>query len=164
MTKTEKIQKLIDEIGFDETCERLQLKSYDIIRLFRLPIDSRYVKILLSELFEDDKLPKQYEEFTIMNFDTENHTVTWESYFGDAMISPFLDDVEIIDIWLFKYRSETTDKGYYHNDIPKRYGKLKSEGEFNNLEEFLVWVRDFYFPECAKTIRRLIKENNEILD
>ena len=47
MTKTEKIQKLIDEIGFDETCERLQLKSYDMIRLFRLPIDSRYVKILL---------------------------------------------------------------------------------------------------------------------
>ena len=164
MTKTEKIQKLIDEIGFDETCERLQLKSYDIIRLFRLPIDSRYVKILLSELFEDDKLPKQYEEFTIMNFDTENHTVTWESYFGDAMISPFGVENEIINIWLFKYRSETTDKGYYHNDIPKRYGKLKSEGKFNNLEEFLVWVRDFYFPECAKTIRRLIKENNEILD
>jgi uncharacterized protein YozE (UPF0346 family) len=69
----EKIQKLIDEIGFNETCERLQLKSYDMIRLFRLPIESRYVERLLSELFEDDKLPKQYEEFTIMNFDTENH-------------------------------------------------------------------------------------------
>lgn len=164
MTKTEKIQKLIDEIGFDETCERLQLKSYDVIRLFRLPIESRYVERLLSELFEDDKLPKQYEEFTIMNFDTENHTVTWESYFGDAMISPFVDENKIIGVWLFKYRSETTDRGYYHNDIPKRYGKLKSEGEFNNIEEFLVWVRDFYFPECAKTIRRLIKENNEILD
>ena len=164
MTKTEKIQKLIDVEGFNETCEKLQLKSYDVIRLFRLPIESRYVERLLSELFEDDKLPKQYEEFTIMNFDTEQHTVTWESYFGDAMISPFGVENEIINIWLFKYRSETTDKGYYHNDIPERYGKLKSEGEFNNLEEFLVWVRDFYFPECAKTIRHLIKENNEILD
>jgi hypothetical protein len=37
----------------------------------------------------------------------------------------------------------------------------KCKGSFDNLEEFITWIKDYYYPTSAKMIAELISLNND---
>jgi hypothetical protein len=155
----EKILKLIERDGFDGVLDSLQLKAYDLVEKFDLEINNPDMCwTLIYDLYKDNKLPSQYKEFTI-ELDNDGF-LGWEDVSTNTLFyaTPFWDAESNLPINI------VTHKEYDERDLPDelRYIYIQIPYEFNNLEEFITWLRDFYYPTTYKVIKDITNRIDQV--
>ena len=155
----EKLKKLVEEKGYREACELISLKMYDLATLTDLKIEGEFAQGILFDLLDDNKIPTTYEDFNIKTRDIED-IIIWENESVAAEAMPFYKPNQL-NVWMFIYTNENNDEKYFHGEIPNSYIMSKCKGSFDNLEEFITWIKDYYYPTSAKMIAELISLNND---
>ena len=156
MSKKEKVQQLVDRIGFHRACEELNMKSYDVVRLLGVKINNPEVCYnLVFDLYTDSLLPTTYKEFTL--YIDDEGILSWSSADVEVYATPYWNTTNTlpIDILLYKdYNEDNIDYEYLSDTI-----ELKPE--FTDITEFIQYLKDFTYPETYKRINGLIDRIKE---
>ena len=156
MSKKERVQQLVDKIGFHRACEQLNMKSYDVVRLLGVKINNPEVCYnLVFDLYTDSLLPTTYKEFTL--YIDDEGILSWSSADVEVYATPYWNTTNTlpIDILLYKdYNEDNIDYEYLSDTI-----ELKPE--FTDITEFIQYLKDFTYPETYKRIHRLIDRIEE---
>lgn len=165
MTSKEKIKNLIDAIGIHDAKKILGMKTTDIVNFTKMSINPELAYDIFYELFSEKKLPRIYREFKLF-FDGFEGSVTWE-YTQDFIFSktekyeekmlvyatPFWDGKSEIPIQLSYYELlDEKDNETISLIEDEDYESIKIDNTFKNVEELLIWYRDFYLPEVYNLI------------
>lgn len=160
--RAETFKKIYEKFGLREASKMSGIKTYDIIRYSNISFGVKDAYILLMDMMSDGLLPKQYKGYELY-YDFLSATLYWEKnnqgsfYQIVVMATPFWNGTKEIPIdiqviyWMNKEKSES-----YEDD----FSKVIELGDivFNNIEELLVWFRDFYLPETYNVIKSTIKD------
>ena len=156
MSKKERVQQLVDKIGFHRACEQLNMKSYDVVRLLGVKINNAEVCYnLVFDLYTDSLLPTTYKEFTL--YIDDEGILSWSSADVEVYATPYWNTTNTlpIDILLYKdYNEDNIDYEYLSDTI-----ELKPE--FTDITEFIQYLKDFTYPETYKRINGLIDRIEE---
>ncbi len=147
----EKIQQLVDKIGFHRTCEKLHMKSYELVRLFGVKINNTEVcNNLVFDLYTDSLLPTTYKEFTL--YIDDEGILSWISTDAEVWATPYWNCENELPIDIVHY------KRYNEDNIDYEYlsDNFKLKPEFTDITEFIQYLKDFTYPETYKKIHRLI--------
>jgi len=172
------LKDLVDEMGLYKTKNLTGIDIFHIIKLTKMKIDNPDIAYeVFIELFSSNKIPKKYKGFKL-ELDYMSGTIYWtyskvmdfsgEEYIEKmiSMATPFWDgnsnipvDTEIYEILDARQRDETVIM-----DDLQLSELINVSANFENIEQFLVWIRDFYYPEVYKILigfLRKYRESNE---
>ena len=151
MSKKERVQQLVDRIGFHRACEQLNMKSYDVVRLLGVKINNPEVCYnLVFDLYTDSLLPTTYKEFTL--YIDDEGILSWSSADVEVYATPYWNTTNTLPIDILQY------KGYNEDNIDYGYleDTIELKPEFTDITEFIQYLKDFTYPETYKRIHRLI--------
>jgi len=171
----EKINKLIEEYGEPETAKKLGVSLPELYVITKNEVDEYMAGELIYHLLSMDKLPKKYNGFEIY-LDDFAGTVVWsrttlievnkKSCIEESIFyaTPFWDGNEGIPIDSSYYQvyntkyNEGTIKETYFSDTVIYNEMLPSDTIFSNIEELIVWYRDFYLPKTYEVIMNMLEK------
>jgi hypothetical protein len=169
-TSKEKIKNLIDAIGIHDAKKILGMKTTDIVNFTKMNINSELAYDIFYELFSENKLPKIYHEFElyfnimegILQWECTNKDIFSNKKYVEKMLiyaTPFWDGENDVPIVMSYYEvlDEKTNESIivFEDDFVE---SIKIDKTFKDIEELLIWIRDFYLPEVYNVI---IKYRNE---
>jgi hypothetical protein len=155
----QKLVELYNKLGLFETSKMLGIKSYDLMKLIKIPFGPDEANTILVDMFHDGLLPEKYKGFDI--YCDMNGIVNWTTSPNDlidilVLATPFWDgsDQIPVDITIISWFNGKRDQSYEdeYNEVIK-----PSNTEFKNMEDLLMWFRDFYLPETYNLIKSTIK-------
>ena len=150
MSKEKKIYKLIENLGLTNASNILGLPKYELVRIANYPINYETANMLLFDLNRDNLLPTVYIdcEISVSNWDGIFY---WEYKGPDdekmlTMATPFWggNDITPVESIEYKINGFTIDEGFYI--------ELKSQIEFDGIEDLLTWYKHFYLPKVYNLI------------
>ena len=150
MIKEKKIYKLIENLGLTNASNILGLPKYELVRIANYPINCETANMLLFDLNRDNLLPTVYKdcEISVSNWDG---IFSWEYKGPDdekmlTMATPFWDGNNITPVESTEYEINgfTIDEDFYI--------ELKSQIEFDGIEDLLTWYKHFYLPKVYNLI------------
>jgi hypothetical protein len=150
MSKEKKIYKLIENLGLTNASNILGLPKYELVRIANYPINYETANMLLFDLNRDNLLPTVYKdcEISVSNWDG---IFSWEYKGPDdekmlTMATPFWDGNNITPVESTEYEINgfTIDEDFYI--------ELKSQIEFDGIEDLLTWYKHFYLPKVYNLI------------
>ena len=156
MSKKEKVQQLVDKIGFHRACEQLNMKSYDVVRLLGVKINNAEVCYnLVFDLYTDSLLPTTYKEFTL--YIDDEGILSWSSADVEVYATPYWNTTNTLPIDILQY------KDYNEDNIDYEYlsDTIELKPEFTDITEFIQYLKDFTYPETYKRINGLIDRIEE---
>lgn len=157
MSKKEKVQQLVDKIGFHRACEQLNMKSYDVVRLLGVKINNAEVCYnLVFDLYTDSLLPTTYKEFTL--YIDDEGILSWSSADVEVYATPYWNTTNTLPIDILQY------KDYNEDNIDYEYlsdTSIELKPEFTDITEFIQYLKDFTYPETYKRINGLIDRIEE---
>ena len=156
MSKKEKVQQLVDRIGFHRACEELNMKSYDVVRLLGVKINNPEVCYnLVFDLYTDSLLPTTYKEFTL--YIDDEGILSWSSADVEVYATPYWNTTNTLPIDILQY------KDYNEDNIDYEYlsDTIELKPEFTDITEFIQYLKDFTYPETYKRINGLIDRIKE---
>ena len=156
MSKKEKVQQLVDRIGFHRACEELNMKSYDVVRLLGVKINNPEVCYnLVFDLYTDSLLPTTYKEFTL--YIDDEGILSWSSADVEVYATPYWNVTNTLPIDILQY------KDYNEDNIDYEYlsDTIELKPEFTDITEFIQYLKDFTYPETYKRINGLIDRIEE---
>ena len=157
MSKKERVQQLVDRIGFHRACEQLNMKSYDVVRLLGVKINNDEVcNNLVFDLYTDSLLPTTYEEFTL--YIDDEGILSWSSADVEVYATPYWNVTNTLPIDILQY------KDYNEDNIDYEYlsdTSIELKPEFTDITEFIQYLKDFTYPETYKRINGLIDRIEE---
>ena len=156
MSKKEKVQQLVDKIGFHRACEELNMKSYDVVRLLGVKINNADVCYnLVFDLYTDSLLPTTYKEFTL--YIDDEGILSWSSADVEVYATPYWNTTNTLPIDILQY------KDYNEDNIDYEYlsDTIELKPEFTDITEFIQYLKDFTYPETYKRINGLIDRIEE---
>ena len=166
ITSKETVRNLIDSVGINDAKKILGMKTTEIINFAKILINSELAYDIFYELFSENKLPKIYHEFELY-FNRMEGIIQWEctisnkKYVEKMLIyaTPFWDGENDVPIVMSYYEvlDEKTNESIivFEDDFVE---SIKIDKTFKDIEELLIWFRDFYLPEVYNVI---IKYRNE---
>ena len=156
MSKKERVQQLVDKIGFHRACEQLNMKSYDVVRLLGVKINNDEVcNNLVFDLYTDSLLPTTYKEFTL--YIDDEGILSWSSADVEVYATPYWNVTNTLPIDILQY------KDYNEDNIDYEYlsDTIELKPEFTDITEFIQYLKDFTYPETYKRINGLIDRIEE---
>jgi hypothetical protein len=153
-------RKTYEKFGLTQASKMIGIKTYELINYGKISFGPEDAYLTLMDLLRNDFLPKNYKEFKLY-YDTMSGVLHWENSPNEltlitVMATPFWDgnkeipiDIQIIH-WLNKEKSES-----YEDDFSGVIGL--GDIKFKNIEELLIWFRDFYLPKTYDFIKSTIK-------
>jgi len=153
-------RKTYNKFGLLDASKMMGIKTYELINYGKISFGVEDAYLTLMDLMRDNFLPKNYKEFELY-YDTMSGVLHWDCSPNDltlitVMATPFWEGTKEIPIdmqiihWLNKEKSES-----YEDDFS---GVIELDDiEFINIEELLIWFRDFYLPKTYDFIKSTIK-------
>ena len=168
----------IKKFGLYQASRLFGLSMAELITVSKIKITYRYAYQVLLELIENEKIPTKYKGFTLheneyavrwsMSQNTDEFGVTLrESIY--CLATPLYDGIGFIPIdfnYYFLEEQYERESIFEYDRYSEYQETIKVDNEFENLEELLVWYRDFYLPqvydkivnECLPMVRENHKE------
>lgn len=159
------LYKAIEKYGYLDVMSFTGMKSYDLFRVSKHPINCESSAEILYDLTISGLLPSTYEKFNL-DWDGYDGALRWDGYAGKnyvyVLATPFLEgecnvpvDVEV------GYHNE--DGNYvqligYDSEGGEWFDSYDTPNQFNDIEELLIWYKDVYLKTTYSFILRALRE------
>jgi hypothetical protein len=158
-SSVKKFKQIYDDFGLIKSSMMLGITTYEIINFSKSSFGGEEAYTILFDLMMDDLLPRKYKEFELY-YDDFSGTLYWEFEPNDltlitVMATPFWEGLNEIPVdiqvtyWSNKEKSES-----FEDDFSEAI--VLDDIRFENIEELLIWFRDFYLPKTYSLIRSTI--------
>lgn len=154
-------RRTYEKFGLMDASKIMGLETYELINYGKLSFDIEDAEILLQDMMSNGLLPKTYKGYKLY-YDNFSGTLYWgkdinELTIIEVMATPFWGGTKEIpiDIQIIYYTNK--DKSESYEDDFSDVIELDNM-EFKDIEDLLVWFRDFYLPETYNRIKSIIKD------
>jgi hypothetical protein len=174
---SKKLNELIDKHGAQKVMSLTNMSAVELYVLTNRPIEDPEVAYdLIIELFTQNKLPKRYNGFNI-DIDSMVGTLSWTrdavvelmgKTFVEGSLSyatPFWDGDSFIPIDTNYYELRDLDgKVITTEEDEDFYSQIDVEMSFENIEQLLIWYKDFYLPKTSSKIKKHLEGYRDLVE
>lgn len=164
------LSKVVKDNGIDDATKMLGIPKLKLIRLSNCYIDLSMANDIITELFKERIIPNSYKNCKLSQ-DEFSGTLDWEcDWSGDfhndynyeetySFATPFWNENNGIPVDTNTYdvsdsvgRKISFTEGDFNNG--ETYTFIKWRDGFENLSEYVEWIKKFYLPQVYNVISK----------